>query len=200
MSKRKGEWHSDADKIKVVTAYLVLGKAPLVEATTGVPAGTVRRWKMEPWWGELVQQIQSEDTQELDAKLSTVLTKTLAVLDDRLERGDFVFNPRTGEWDRRPVSMKDTWKVTKEAVDLREFLRRKPRDVANQEAVTDILKNLASEFATMAKRRLSEKVIEGEVVDAEFTGLCEGLQAGSSNGVKATSYVPAVAEPSAVPA
>lgn len=189
--KDNGKWHSEADKVKVVTTYLVLGKAPLVEAMTGIPSGTIRRWKQEPWWNELVQQIQSEDNQELDSKLSTLLAKTLTVLDDRLDRGDFVFNPRTGEWDRRPVGLKDTWKVTKEAVDIREMLRRKPKEQANQEAVQDILKGLATEFATMAKRRLTEKVVDAEIItDAEQPELRPGLQSGIQDGIQGEAPSP----------
>ena len=170
---KKGEWHTDAKRIEVVTSYLVLGKAHLVEAMTGVPVGTIRRWKTEPWWNELVTQIQMESDQELDAKLASRLAKTLDIINDRLDNGDFVFNPRTGEFGRRPVTMKDTWKVAKEVVDLRMILRKQPAQVVNQEAVGDILKNLAKEFADMARQRVKE-VIKEEAVDG--TGLQTGVR------------------------
>jgi uncharacterized protein (DUF2384 family) len=159
-----GEWHSDAKKIEAVTSYLVLGKSSLVEATTGIPSGTIRRWKQEPWWADLVSQIQTEDNQELDSKLSSRVSKALDIVADRLDNGDFMFDPRLGEFVRRPVSLKDTWKVNKEMIDLRFHLRKQRPVEADQEAVADILKNLAVEFGQMARKRLTEKVVEGEVL------------------------------------
>lgn len=156
MAHKSGEWHSESKRVEVVTTYLILGKSSLVEAATGVPQGTIRRWKMEPWWADLVAQIQTEDTQELDAKLSNRVNKALDIVSDRLDNGDFMFNPRTGEFTRRPVSLKDTWKATKEMVDLRTNLRKAKPIEADQEAVGDILKSLAKEFGEMAKKKVKE--------------------------------------------
>ena len=158
MSHKVGEWWTDGKKIEVVTAYLVLGKAPMAEAVTGVPAGTIRRWKREQWWDDLVNQIQLEDTQELDAKLTSRLNKALDIVNDRLDSGDFMFDPKSGEFRRRPVSLKDTWTVGREMVDLRAKLRKEPKERKSEEAVGDILKNLAKDFAAMAKKEAREHV------------------------------------------
>jgi uncharacterized protein (DUF2384 family) len=182
MSKSQpGKWWSDAKRVEVVTGYLILGKAPLVEAMTGVPAGTIRRWKQEPWFNEMVNQIQKEDDQELDAKLASRLSKALDIIDDRLTSGDYMFNPKTGEFTRRPVSMKDTWKTTKELVDLRLMLRKQPKEQAGAEAVGDILKGLAREFADMARNKVrsSEKLqvgiqeLSGDISPEETPGVAE---------------------------
>lgn len=183
MAHHPGEWHSDAKRIQAVTTYLILGKSPLVEAAIGVPAGTIRRWKQEPWWADLVSQIQTEDDQELDAKLRHRVDKALDVVADRLDNGDFMFDPKSGEFRRRPVSLKDAWKTNKEMIDLRLHLRREKPIAPDQEAVGDILKNLALEFGTMARKRLNEKVIEGEIVNGPElqTGIPEvSGQAGSN--------------------
>lgn len=200
--------HSDQKKIDAVTAYLVLGKASLAEAATKVPAGTIRRWKMEPWWDDLVSQIQTEDDLELDAKLAKRLNKALDVIDDRLESGDFMFDPKTGEFRRRPVTMRDTWRVTKDLIDARQVLRTRPKAQASNDAVAGILKDLAQEFATIARKRIHEKPIEGEVVDAEFTDLAHkgdqvnakfpelrpGLQTGSTDGKPKAEVSPQTSE------
>lgn len=186
-----GEWHSDQKKIEACTAYLVLGKAPLVEQVTGVPAGTIRRWKGEPWWEDLVAQIQTEDDQELDGKLAKRINKALDIVDDRLSSGDFMFNPATGGFTRRPVALKDTWKVTKEMVDLRQQIRKNAPKSASQETADHILKNLANEFAQMARRRLTEKVI-----DVDATELRPGIPevSGETHSTEAAS--PAECSPS----
>jgi hypothetical protein len=154
-SSRTGcDWHSDSKKVEVVTTYLVLGKAPLVEMATGVPAGTIRRWKMEPWWKELVEQIQSDDDQELDGKLAKRINKVMDILDDRMQNGDFIYDARKGSFVRKPVSMKETWVVGKDMIDVRTMIRKQKPEAMNQEAVADILKSLATEFATMARKKV----------------------------------------------
>lgn len=156
MSKnhKEGEWWSDAKRLEVVTTWLVLGKIPLVSATTGVPAGTIRQWRTQPWWKEIEISVQTESDMELDTKLAKRIDKALDLVMDRLENGDYLYDPKSGEFIRKPVSMKDTWKVSTEMIDKRLLIRKQPKEVQNQEAVGDILKNLAKEFADMARKRV----------------------------------------------
>lgn len=147
--------YTEQKKVEVVTTYLILGSAVETARVTGVPVASIYRWKVEPWWKELVDQIQQEDNQALDAKLAKRIDKALELVQDRLENGDFVIL-KSGEVVRKPVSMKDTWKVNKEMIDVRLVLRKeKPADV-NQEAVTEVLKKLALEFTSMVKSRVKE--------------------------------------------
>lgn len=151
-----GEWWSDAKRIEVVTTWLALGKIPLVSACTGVSEGTIRQWRTQPWWKELEISITTETDQELDAKLAKRIDKALDVIWDRLENGDFLFDPKTSEFIRKPVNMKDSHKVMVDMLDKRLLLRKQPREQQSQEAVGDILKNLAKEFEQMAKKKLKE--------------------------------------------
>ena len=156
-SNHKGkEWWSDAKRIEVVTTWLALGKCPLVSACTGVPEGTIRQWRTQPWWKELELSIQTDTDQELDSKLSKRIDRALDVVLDRLENGDFMYDPKTSQFVRKPVNMKDTNRVMVDMVDKRMLIRKQPRDVQSQEAVGDILKNLAKEFEQMAKKRLKD--------------------------------------------
>lgn len=163
MAHKEGEWWSDKKRFEVVTTYLILGKAPLVEAATGVPAGTVRRWKRETWWQEMVDQIQTESDQELDTKLAGRIDKALDVINDRLENGDFQYDPRTGEFVRKPVAMKDANKVLMDFIDKRWLMRKNVKETVSQEAVGDILKNLAKEFSEMAKKKVKDGTSETEL-------------------------------------
>ena len=155
---KEGEWWSDAKRLEVVTTWLVLGKIPLVSATTGVPEGTIRQWRTQPWWKEIEISVQTESDQELDTKLQKRIDKALDLVMDRLENGDYLYDPKTGEFIRKPVSMKDTWKVSTEMIDKRLLLRKQPKEQANQEAVGDILKNLAKEFADMARKKVKSEI------------------------------------------
>ena len=153
-----GEWWSEAKRIEVVTSWLALGKIPLVSHCTGVSEGTIRQWRTQPWWKELELSILTETDQELDAKLAKRIDKALDVIYDRLENGDFMYDPKTGEFIRKPVNMKDTHRVMVDMLDKRLLLRKQPKEQQSQEAVQDILKNLAKEFESMAKKRLKETI------------------------------------------
>jgi hypothetical protein len=157
--------HSEAKRVEAVTTYLVLGKATLVGAALGIPEGTIRQWRTQPWWKELEMQIQTESDQELDHKLAKRIDKALELVNDRLDNGDFQYDPKTGQFVRRPVGARDGWKIASEMIDKRWILRKQPKEQSSQEAVGDILKNLASEFAEMAKRKLTERVINGSAVE-----------------------------------
>ena len=169
MSKEKGvkNW-SDKKRIEAVTAYLTLGNAAYVEIATGVPAGTVRQWKTQPWWKELVSQIQTEADQELDTKLSKLMEKTLSVVNDRIENGDFFWDSKNSKFVRKPVSLKDSWKVSTEMIDKRWIIRDRPDTKVDTEAVSDILVKLAQDFAGMAKKKVQEKLDGPEQIESEL--------------------------------
>lgn len=154
--EKKVKWHSDAKKIEAVTTWLVLGKSNLVAAAVDVPEGTIRQWRTQPWWNELVAQIQIESDQELDAKLAHRIDKALALINDRLENGDFLYDPKTSAFIRKPLGARDVWRIGNEMIDKRWLIRKLPKEQNSQEAVGDILKNLANEFAQMAKKRVKE--------------------------------------------
>lgn len=159
---KPGEWWSDNKRIEVVTTWLALGKIPLVAACTGVSEGTIRQWRTQPWWKEIEISIQTETDQELDAKLAKRIDKALDVIWDRLNNGDFLYDPKTGEFIRKPVNMKDVNKVMVDMMDKRLLIRKQPKEAQSQEAIADILKNLAREFSQMAKTRLKEQIDVGE--------------------------------------
>src|SRR3990167_8457618 len=157
---QEGHKWPEAHRADVVASYLILGNAAMVEAVTGVPAGTVRQWKTQPWWDDLVDQIKSEDDQELDSKLTKRINKVLEVVEDRLEKGEFVYDAETKSFVRKPVSLRDSWKAGKEMIDVRMMLRNQPKSRADQGAVADILKNLAEDFAKMAKKKVRVQLEE----------------------------------------
>ena len=149
---------NDNKRIEAVTTYLILGKLTLVAQTIGVPLPTLKLWKQQPWWKDLEFEIQTENDTELDAKLAKRIEKALDLVNDRLDNGDFQYDPKTGQFVRRPVNIRDGWKVANEMIDRRWLIRKQPKDATSQEAIGDILKNLAKEFAEMAKIKVKEKI------------------------------------------
>lgn len=166
----------DKKKVEVVTTYLAVGKYSLVEAITGVPKATIQQWKRAPWWSDLAHEIQTESDQELDSKLQKIVDKSLDVVLDRIEHGDFVLNSKTGEVTRVPTKLKDVHRVSVDLIDKRDLIRNRERVHVEVQAVDDYLKRLAAQFSEFVKKKLP-KPIEGEAV-AIHEERQEGLQEG----------------------
>lgn len=182
-------------KVQVVTHYLALGKAPLVEALTGIPRQTIRLWKTQPWWGELVRQIQQEENQEVDSKLSKIINKSLDVVNDRLENGEMIYNSRTKELIRVPVKLRDVGTITRDMFQQRDKIRREPELREREEAQADRLLKLAETFAEFAKqvnKTKAPQTVEAEILEEINDALHEEREEGLQDGV---SEVPGEAEP-----
>lgn len=166
----KKKWWSANDRIKVATTYALVGNASEVERITGIPSATVRKWKTQDWWPQIIDRIRLEADDELDVKFTKVVDKALNLVHDRMERGDFIYDHSRGQLIRKPVSMRDAGSVATTFLDKRQLLRQK-LDTRTQEAsITERLKNLADQFEsfTKAKTVSGTKVEESpEISDAE---------------------------------
>jgi len=151
--KAAGKWWSESQKIEAVTTWLALGSIPLTAAATDIPKDTLVRWRYTDWWKELVLQIRSEETLALDGRLSKIVTKALSVVEDRLDNGNFQYDPRTGGNVRVPVNLRDSMKATADLMDRREMLRKQPQQEQIEKTVDDRLAKLADEFARFAKAK-----------------------------------------------
>lgn len=159
---RNATWPKEK-KIQVVAQWLALGNLRLVAATTGVSYGMVRQWKLQPWWKEYETEIRNMENIKLDSGMTKIVERSLEVIQDRLENGDHVLNNKTGEIERRPVSMRDASRVTSELLTKRELLRGNAtsRSEAQQIPIQEQLKTLAMEFAKMTQ------IGKGEIIDVE---------------------------------
>ena len=146
MADKRTHWSAEK-RAQVVTAYIALGNSELVEAITKVPAGTVRKWKREDWWMELEGILREEESFTLDAKLRKVVDKSLDLVMERLENGDFVFDQKTGEVTRKPVNLRDVHKVSAETIDRRALLAKFSNKAVDKPSLEDHVKKLAEEFA-----------------------------------------------------
>lgn len=162
----KGHW-PDSKKVEVVTTYLSTGSPKLTEAITGVPIKTFEDWKKRPWWKEMVEQIQSNEDMELSTKLKKVVDKSLETVLDRMENGDFMYDPKEGRMVRVPVKMRDTHRVLTDVIDKRMLLQKRPTKITeHQTTVDDRLERLAQQFAQF--------VSGGKIQEIPVTHVIEG--------------------------
>ena len=140
MSQTHGNSWSDAKKIEVATAHSMGLNAPMIEVATGVACQTVRHWRLTDWFKDLVAEIQREDDNSVDAKLTKIVSKSLDNVVDRLENGDFMYDPKLGKFVRRPISGRDTARIADIMFDKRNLLRGKPTSISGKsEQISDRL-------------------------------------------------------------
>lgn len=157
---------SDAQKLEAIQSYLVLGNLALTSRLLGIPEITLRVWKTKDWWKDQVAELKAQEKFELSAKMKKIVNASLAVVEDRLEHGDFQFDQKTGQTVRKPVNMKDAHKVAVDLQQRQEMLEKISTDEIQQDSsVEDKLLKLAEKFADMATKKIDQKVSEHRTVD-----------------------------------
>lgn len=142
-------------KIEAVTTYLALGNLRQVAAVTGVSHGMIKQWRIAPWWKELETEIIASRRIASGNKLSKIVDKSLDVIDDRLDNGDFVYNSKSGEVHRKPVTLRDATTAANALMQRAAIIEKLNKDEAVVDATQTIqeqLVSLAAEFAKMNKR------------------------------------------------
>lgn len=161
---KQAHW-TQKQRFQAVNAYVVLGKVTLVAATTGVPEDTLRKWKTTDWWKDAEAEIRRSNKIELSGKLQNVINKTVLALEDRIDNGDFFFNPKTGAWERKPVSAAVAHRVASDLIDKTLVLEKAAENKKeSDEGLEHRLQKLQEEMIRFAKA----KTIEGEIIKHEL--------------------------------
>jgi hypothetical protein len=159
---RKTKWHSEEDRIRVASVYAVTGSAKTTSEITGIPQGTIRQWKTQPWWPEIISRVRQEHDDEIDVKITKIIDKTLNQVQDRLENGD-MYVLRDGTMVNKPMGGKEIAVVASIMFDKRDMIRRKEKGHIAEQSTKQVLTELLNEF----RRFTSQKTVEGEVLERE---------------------------------
>lgn len=152
VAKDEAGFYTWEKKIEVATKYMALGNMRLVGELCKVDYRTLMNWKKEKWWTELLNEIKKTRQTETSTKLSKIVDKSLEVIADRLEHGDFILNNKTGNIDRKPVSLRDANSVAKDLLGTQIKMEELTSKIeTRQESVQEQLKLLATEFAKWSK-------------------------------------------------
>lgn len=160
--------YSDSQKLEAVTTFLMLGSLLMVSTVLKININTLKLWRKSEWWKEVEQDLRIQEDLQLSKRLQNIVNKSLSVVEDRLESGDFVYDQKTGEMRRRPVAMRDAHKVMLDLSDKREVLidRHVSNESVTQDKIESTLKTLAEEFARISKQVTSKPPVE--VTDVLF--------------------------------
>lgn len=162
---KKYKWWTQDDKIRAATLYAMTGSSKKVEEISGIPGGTVRQWRTESWWPQIIDRIRQEGDDQLDVKLTGLIDKVTDEINDRLQKGDYIYDTKKEKIVRKPIAGKDLSVMTSIFVDKRALLRKKPKMMGETSTVNERLKKLAEEFSKFvsAKTIVQEKENDQEM-------------------------------------
>ena len=175
---KPGYKYSVEKRIEVISTWLTLGNLRQTAALTGVSYQLCLQWKSQPWWQEMINEIQAARKFKLDNKLNKIVDKALAVIDDRLDNGDFVYNQKTGEVSRKPVSLKEARGAANDLLQRQVALSKleiETQQASRADSVKDQIAMLAQEFAKFNTKRTVE-VIPSALSKERPPGLQDGVQ------------------------
>ncbi len=171
----------DKQKLEAVNTYVVLGgNATQTAIALQIPAETLRRWTKTQWWKDLYEEVKQEENIVLSHKLKNIVARSLALVEDRLEKGDFFYDQKTGQVVRKEVSLRDAHEVMKSSFNMRESIE-KPQVVEMEEgSINDKLSALAKQFEQFAVAQKEKAPIN--VTDVMFIEEKDNAEDSRSSG------------------
>jgi len=155
---------SDGQKLEAVQTYILLGGNQRQTAhVLGIPINTMQLWRKTEWWHDLESEIKQQENLTLSVRLKKIVDKSLMLVEDRLENGDFIYDQKTGQLKRKPVILKDAHQVAIQMIDKRDKLDVTRVYTVDQENIQEKLTKLAKAFEEFAGK---PKTIE--VTDVVF--------------------------------
>jgi hypothetical protein len=162
--------HSPDVKINAVTTFILTGSLLKAATFSGVPYALVRSWSSKSdWWKQSIDKIRKQKNDELDARITITIDKTMNEISDRLENGDVVLRP-TGELVRKPLSGKELTTMLGILYDKRALMRGDPTSRSVASNPSNILNDLKKSFEDLAagiQKKEQEKLINGAEYEEE---------------------------------
>jgi len=167
---------ADSQKIEAATTYLVTGNMRMVAHMLKIPEVTLYSWKKTEWWAEIIKEIKGQENLVLSNKLKKIVDKSLELVSDRLENGDFIYDQKAGKLVRKPMAAKDLHKIAVDMIDKQAVLENKESVTIAEENVASKLEKLAQQFEQFANKVEAKPAVE--VTDVVFIqeGANEGMQ------------------------
>lgn len=165
--KAEGKWWSESQKLEAATTFLALGNGAQTAAVLDIPLATFNRWRYTDWFKKIVDDLKAEDNLKLNARLTKLVSKALDVTEDRLDKGNYQYDPKTSELIRVPVSMKDAAKVANDMLERKDLIESKPQQEQIEKTVDARLAALAEQFKQFAKPKEKDITPKPLVIENE---------------------------------
>ena len=140
----------------------------MTAAMLKIPEVTVKVWRTTAWWKELENELKVQDELQLSTRLKQIAEKSFAVVEDRLEHGNYVYDQKTGKLKRVPVNLKDAHKVAVDSSTQRTLIGKKQPEMINDGQIAEKLMQLANKFAEIANQQYDKnRTFDVETVEVE---------------------------------
>lgn len=172
VNKKRGDnkfarW-SEKQKYEAVALYKLVGSLTLVSNNLGIPIDTLNKWHSQDWWKNYELEIARADKNKVSAKLINIRDKAIEVVADRLENGEWFYNPKSGNIIRKPIEAKVASKILTDTIDKQVLIERinstQPVE-STTEKILSRLEVLHDQFKKLAQMGLKTPLRDSEIID-----------------------------------
>jgi hypothetical protein len=149
--------YTDKHKLEAATAHIVLGSLASAAGATKIPIDTLKSWTKQEWWRELQMELKAGQKLHVSARLQKILDKSLEIMEDRLEKGDFFYDQKKGELVRKEVGIRDAAAVAQMAFTAQNQIVTETNQVTAVESIDAKLQKLADSFASIMTEKRQNK-------------------------------------------
>ena len=167
------ERYSDEKKLEVVTIYLSTQSRQETSNISGVPLQTINSWMKSKWWDSACSKVRTLDKSKKLAKISRIVNQALDMVADRIENGDYLYDQKTGEVRRMPMSAKNAISASSAMIDRFLLLNKSFEDIQDKKDTNEKLNQLADAFTKFAQGKKPDFGAQQEPIDAEFSTVTE---------------------------
>jgi hypothetical protein len=163
--------YDEEKRIEAVTVYVVTGSMDQMESITGVSKAIFKKWKKEPWFQIVVNDVRLERNEDTDAKFSELLELVLGQIKDRVVNGE-KYVTQGGKVIQKPVSARDLALIASINVDKRKIVRDEAKGAVQAEQKKDGAEVIVNKLDELKKvfEDLATKGTKAGVVKLEKVG------------------------------
>lgn len=155
-------------KLQACALWAVLGSQLKVAAILNVNQHLISDWSREIWWPIALKQIRKLKDEELDASFTGMLESLSEELQKRIQGGDTIVDPKTGETRLQPVKARELATILGIVYDKRAIHRADPTSKAKHTEIAEHLENVSKRLETLVG-----KIPKPITVDGEFSEVSE---------------------------
>lgn len=151
--------YTKEQKIAVISTYVLTGSVEQAGLNTGIPRMIIHSWKCHsPWWPIEVAKVRIQEQDKLDAVMTGVIDNTIDQLNDRILKGDWKKDTKTGKLERIPLTAKDLVVVAGITFDKRQLIRGDATSITSRSDTN--LQDLEDKMMNWAKKVQQEKIVK----------------------------------------
>lgn len=135
--------------LDMMSLYITTGNLRGSAIQTGVNHETAADWRRQQWFHDILALVKVEHQKKLEAKLTSLLEKSVKELEDRLTNGDV--DSKTGL--RRPIPGSQIASIISTLYDKRALIRGEPTSRVEKTSVEQRLNKLHQRFEQIGKQK-----------------------------------------------